>query len=202
VQSAFQIFLAVVDAKELIQKCEFLEILLRHVGLVKLDELDAISIIQWLSPEIISFFGSIIIFITLKRASSIQVHTDDQNDDNNANHHHQPLPLSDDNPFEIGYEKWNLFLRVGKVFSLITLCATGALQPSALSGVYYLVFLGGATWWGMNKQLERAFGFVLRIVVVFLMFHITTYLAYQNPWPQEFLQPNSTIPRFVDSNLL
>lgn len=44
---------------------------------------------------------------------------------------------------------------------------------------------------------HRAFGIVLRVTVVFLMFHITAFLAYQNPWPQEFLQPNSTIPRLV-----
>lgn len=30
-----------------------------------------------------------------------------------------------------------------------------------------------------------------------MMFHITAFLSYQNPWPQEFLEPNSTIPRSV-----
>lgn len=44
-------------------------------------------------------------------------------------------------------------------------------------------------------SFHRAFGFVLRVTLVFLVGHITTFLAYQNPWPQEFLEPNSTIPR-------
>lgn len=38
-QSAFQILLAVLG-NELIAKCEFLEILLRHVGVVRFDELE------------------------------------------------------------------------------------------------------------------------------------------------------------------
>lgn len=56
---------------------------------------------------------------------------------------------------ELSPEKWKLLLGVGKVVSLIALCATGALQPSVLSFVYYAIFLGAATWWGCNKELER-----------------------------------------------
>lgn len=56
---------------------------------------------------------------------------------------------------ELSIEKWKILVNAGKVLTLLALSATGALQPSALSGVYYIVFLGAATWWGMNKQLER-----------------------------------------------
>lgn len=44
---------------------------------------------------------------------------------------------------------------------------------------------------------RRAFAIILRITLAFLIGHITAFLAYQNPWPQEFLTPNSTIPRLV-----
>ena len=39
VQVAFQILLAVLG-NDLVRKCEFLELLLRHVGLVRLDNLE------------------------------------------------------------------------------------------------------------------------------------------------------------------
>lgn len=52
-QIAFQIFLAIVG-NDFVKKCELLEIILRHVGLVRLDELDVVSIIQYLAPEVIS----------------------------------------------------------------------------------------------------------------------------------------------------
>lgn len=42
---------------------------------------------------------------------------------------------------------------------------------------------------------HRAFGVVLRVTLVFLILHITGFLTYQNPWPQELLPANETIAR-------
>lgn len=153
-QSAFQIFLAVVG-NDFIHKCEFLEILLRHVGLVRLDELDAISITQYLAPEVISFVGSIVISIVLRKSSALNVENlnGDANGVDSAPTSIQPILPESEQEFTL--EKWRVLMRAGKIISLLVLCATGALQPSALSVVYYFVFLGAATWWGCNKQLER-----------------------------------------------
>lgn len=151
-QSGFQIFLAVVG-NDFIQKCEFLEILLRHVGVVRLDELDTLSIIQWLAPEVISFIGSIVILIVLRKSSAINVESLNVDGNDSAPTSMQPiLPETD---HEVSLEKWTVMVRAGKVLSLLVLCATGALQPSALSVIYYIVFLGAVTWWGCNKTLER-----------------------------------------------
>lgn len=134
---------------DFIAKCEFLEVLLRHVGLVRLDELDALSITQWIAPEVMSFFGSIIVFFVLKRAAGAPpeaINGDALEGGNQA-------PEKEEN--ETSPEKWKLLVGAGKVLSLIALCATGALQPSIPSLIYYIVFLGAATWWGCNKELER-----------------------------------------------
>lgn len=151
-QCAFQIFLAVVG-NDFIEKCEFLEILLRHVGLVRLDELDAISITQWLAPEVISFVGSITIFIVLRKSSTLIV--ENLNGDAGDSAPTSMQPILPEYEQELTLEKWKVLMRAGKILSLLVLCATGALQPSALSVVYYFVFLGAATWWGCNKQLEK-----------------------------------------------
>lgn len=153
-QSAFQIFLAVVG-NDFIEKCEFLEILLRHVGLVRLDELDALSITQWLAPEVISFVGSIIIFIVLRKSSSLIVENLNGVGDGGDSAPTSMQPILPEYEQEFTLEKWKVLMRAGKIISLLVLCATGALQPSALSVVYYFVFLGAATWWGCNKQLEK-----------------------------------------------
>lgn len=146
-QIAFQILLAVLG-NDFVKHCEFLETLLRHVGLVRLDELDLLSITQWIAPEIMSFFGSIIVFLVLRRAagSAPLLETVEGGNQNQA-------VESDD--IELSPDKWKLLVGAGKVLSLVALCATGALQPSVLSVVYYIVFLGAATWWGCNKELER-----------------------------------------------
>lgn len=99
-----------------------------------------------------SFFGSIIVFIVLKRASASQIVVEAVNGDALEAGNQLPLPEADD---ELSLEKWKLVNGAGKVLSLLALCATGALQPSIPSAVYYIVFLGAATWWGCNKELER-----------------------------------------------
>jgi hypothetical protein len=98
-----------------------------------------------------SFFGSIIVFIVLKRASGVVVEA--INGDALEAGNQVPPPAEAEN--EVSPEKWKLLIGAGKVLSLLALCATGALQPSVPSVVYYIVFLGAATWWGCNKELER-----------------------------------------------
>jgi putative Mn2+ efflux pump MntP len=111
-----------------------------------------LSIAQWLSPEVISFIGVIFVFIVLKKASAPITYQSPEGDSVEAS---LPQQQSVELENELSPEKWQLLLGVGKVVSLIALCATGALQPSVLSFVYYAVFLGAATWWGCNKELER-----------------------------------------------
>lgn len=148
-----------VVGNDIIEKCEFLEILLRHVGFVRVDNLDVLSIIQWLAPEVIAFVGSIIVTIILRRSSAVNVQAlnTDTNNEGTSNNQQSSSPPTQQLPevHEIGLEKWRILVKAGKILSLLSLCATGALQPSALSVIYYLVFLGSATWWAMNKQLER-----------------------------------------------
>lgn len=110
----------------------------------------ALSITQWLAPEVISFFSSIIIFIVLKRASGVTIEA--INGDVVEGGNQNQIPDGDN---DVSLEKWKLLIGAGKVLSLLALCATGALQPSIPSVVYYIVFLGAATWWGCNKELER-----------------------------------------------
>lgn len=97
-----------------------------------------------------SFLGSIIIFIVLRRASEAVV-VEAVNGVSAESGNDQLSYIGN----ELGPEKWKLLMGVGKVLSLIALCATGALQPSIPSVIYYIVFLGAATWWGCNKELER-----------------------------------------------
>lgn len=105
---------------------------------------------QWLGPEVLSFFGSIIVFFFLKSASGVPAESINGDILEAGNQVPQP-----DTENTVSPEKWKLLIGAGKVLSLLALCATGAIQPSIPSLVYYIVFLGAATWWGCNKELER-----------------------------------------------
>lgn len=91
--------------------------------------------------------------------------------------------------------KWPILLNFAKILCLSALLTIGTIQPSVLSFVYYAVALGTVTWWGCNQEINRAFGFVIRFLLVFLAVHITILIAYQNPWPQKILPADSLAPR-------
>jgi len=85
----------------------------------------------------------------------------------------------------------------GKCVALASLCLAGILQPSALNGVYFLVFLGGMTWWSCYKELHRPFGVVLRCVQVVAALHIMALFAVQLQCVQEFLTSDCNYCRLV-----
>lgn len=146
VQIVFQIIVASLG-NDLVTHCGSTELLLRHVGLVRLDNLDAVSITQWIAPEVISLLGSSFVLFLLTRAakaSSIEATIEE------SDHNRQT-----DAENSVSPEIRKNLESVGKVMSLMALCATGALQPSILSFAYYIVFLGAATWWACNKKLGR-----------------------------------------------
>jgi predicted neutral ceramidase superfamily lipid hydrolase len=150
-------------------------------------------ILLWSYPEVTMFLASIIIFVLLKKFSA----------ESEVNHEIylatvqlQAISVeSGDTTTQTGADT-HVLKHVARVLSVIALCVTGSLQPSVISLVYFIVFLGAATWYACNKELERAYAIVLRITLIFLMVHITALLAYQTPWPQDFFPVNTTIPRW------
>lgn len=157
------------SGQEFVKHCGFTEIVLRHVGLVRLDNLGAVSITQWIAPDLISLLGSITVFFVLKRKATASAETETVEDGN------ENPPSNTDN--EINPERWKILTSVGKVTSLTVLCITGAVQPSTLNFVYYIVFLGVASWWACNKKLERyLFLFLLHEKPYFLL------ASFQSLW--------------------
>ena len=67
----------------------------------------ALSLIQYYAPEVMSFFGSIIVFIVLKRASGVAVEAVNGDALEAGTQPTEPLA---DTENEFGLEKWKLLL--------------------------------------------------------------------------------------------
>ncbi|XP_055598919.1 piezo-type mechanosensitive ion channel component-like isoform X5 [Uranotaenia lowii] len=194
-QIAFQIvFLAL--GYELIEPCKFLEVLLRHIGLVRFQDLDAAMVVYWISPEIIMSLAAVVVYIVLRRLVESVPDADQAPTSPTSLEAPDVLPMHCD-AFPISREKLAFLTKLGVLLSVGMLCVAAVLQPSVPSGIYFVIFLGSATWWACYKELDRAFGVVLRITLAFLIVHITGLLAYQNPWPQQLLPQNDTIARIL-----
>lgn len=188
-QIAFQILLATMGPTFL-EQCAFLEILFRHIGMIKLNQMHVSLICLWFLPDIVMFLTSIIMFVLLRKLVLRPVPTVEA-----------PPPIrkpplqSVDSGFSP--ESLQIMKKAGTFFAMITLLLAATLRPSVPGAVYFIVFLGAATWWACYRELNRAFAIICRIVLVFLAVHIATFLSYQTPWPQEYFPANNTIIRFL-----
>ncbi|KAK0083674.1 hypothetical protein PV325_008424 [Microctonus aethiopoides] len=192
-QSAFQamIFASPKMYKIFSENCAFLEELFRHIGLVRMDDADVFDVFYWLLPEIISLPVIITMYYLCRRSTPRQIQNDPEN-----------LSMQNRRRFPIKYldeanEKIINFLgRIGTYIVLATLCLAACLTPSIEAAFYFLIFLGSATWWACDRELEKGFAIICRIVMIFTTVHLIVFGAYQNQWPQEYIPRNSTWARY------
>ncbi|XP_053665135.1 piezo-type mechanosensitive ion channel component [Anopheles marshallii] len=196
-----------------IEPCSLGEIVLRHIGLVSFNNLNGWMVVYWLAPDVILvFFGFIILFVLRKltgvivprrrrvRGAGANSAQDDNEQGTVSSVQESAAADGDESELQtslISPERLPFFTKLGVLLSMCMLCVAGIIQPSAQSGVYFIVFLGAASWWACYKKLDRAFGIVLKITLVVLVIHIVLFLAYQNPWPQEVLYFNDTTARVL-----
>lgn len=96
-----------------------------------------------------------------------------------------------------GAESIALRKQLGTFLSMVALLVAGAMRPSVSSAIYFIVFLGSATCWACFKELDRAFAMICRFVIAFLVVHVSAFLAYQTPLPQEMFPANGTVVRYA-----
>ncbi|KAK0162943.1 hypothetical protein PV327_006669 [Microctonus hyperodae] len=193
-QSAFQatIFASPEMYKIFSENCAFLEELFRHIGLVRMDDADVFDVFFWLLPEVISLPVIITMYYLCRRSTPREIPNDPEN-----------LTMQNRRRFPIKYldeanEKIINFLgRIGTYVVLATLCFAACLNPSIEAAFYFLIFLGSATWWACDRELEKGFAIICRIVMIFATIHLIAFGAYQNQWPQEYIPKNSTWARYL-----
>ncbi|XP_035777469.1 piezo-type mechanosensitive ion channel component-like isoform X4 [Anopheles albimanus] len=193
-----------------IERCSVGEIVLRHIGFVDFNGLGAWMVVYWLAPEVILVCTAAGMLIVLRKLTGVvgprrrrgrngvsTADTVEQGANSSVQESCATTTEDEQQSVVVSQERVPFFTKLGIVLSMCMLCVTGVLQPSALSGVYFLVFLGAASWWACYKQLDKAFGIVLKVTLAFLVTHITIFLAYQNPGPQELLPYNETAARVL-----
>lgn len=92
-------------------------------------------------------------------------------------------------------ELWVIYSNIAIFCAMATLLFAATLRPSIPSAVYFIVFLLTATIWATYKEIDRGFAIICRVLCPLLIVHISALLAYQTPWPQQYLDVNNTIIR-------
>ncbi|XP_023248310.1 piezo-type mechanosensitive ion channel component isoform X2 [Copidosoma floridanum] len=194
-QLTFQILMFSLPSKaELLINCQFLEKLLRHVGLVKLKGATLQEFAIWLAPEIVIFPSSMAIYCISRRLTGTSPASED--DESSL----QSLQKFEKKSKDRSSKLVNAFGGLGTYIVLAMLCFTASLNPSAEGGFYFLVFVLSATWWATHRELHRGFAVVCRLVMLVVGFHVVALLSYQNQWPREYVPTNGTWARYFAFN--
>lgn len=158
-----------------------LEKILRHVGLIKVNNLTWFQLIRWLGPDIAALAGLILIYLSISNILS----------------RGQVGPEANDGAKENGFSK--MLSSVGSYLILGFLCFTSSLQPSVSSGVYFIVFIAGATAWatGSINIHNKCFAWFYAFLAFYVAVHFAALFAYQLEVLQEVLEPDSLISRLA-----
>ncbi|OQR80248.1 piezo-type mechanosensitive ion channel component 2-like, partial [Tropilaelaps mercedesae] len=91
----------------------------------------------------------------------------------------------------------SVLLFLGELIVLQTMATAGILHASLFSLVYFLAFLGVATWLGCSKTLGGGYRLIRTLLVLFAAFHYIALYIYQLDYSQEFIPPASLYARLT-----
>ncbi|XP_015610142.1 piezo-type mechanosensitive ion channel component isoform X3 [Cephus cinctus] len=181
------VLLALPPYGHILENCEFLEKLFRHIGLVRLDGASAWEVFFWLSSEIIALPAVVTIYCLCRRLTRQLIGDDDESSSTRRS-----TKKADDRSSKI----INFLGGIGTYVVLASLCCAATLKPSVEGSIYFLVFISASTWWACHRELRKGFGILCRILMVLVIVHLLVILTYQNQWPQELIPLNSTWSRY------
>ncbi|XP_049832005.1 piezo-type mechanosensitive ion channel component isoform X1 [Schistocerca gregaria] len=174
-----------------LENCGMLEKILRHVGLVRLNDLSISNGIRILGPDILMLSCSLSVYIICKRLNA-------QRRDTVAPEHEPSstiiLPKASRT---LRRKRYRFFVIIGKYITLLSLGIAGVIQPSVLNGIYFITFLGSMTWWACYRDLRRAFSVVLHIIVLIAAVHITAIFCMQLQYIQEIVTDKCNVCRYL-----
>ncbi|XP_065351549.1 piezo-type mechanosensitive ion channel component-like isoform X6 [Cloeon dipterum] len=182
-QVAFQVLLlAMPPYAHFLTNCEWLEVLLRALGLVRFDDISFPDAARLIGPDLVALVVSIVVLAVCKgmckQPDPPPVLNEEQQSSKNLVH---------------------ILTSLGKFVALGSLCVAGSMRPSLPGAVYFVCFLGGATAWACRSPLQRGFAFMMRGCVFLVVLHVLTLFTYQVEWFQQIdgLGPSNLTARLL-----
>nr|CAH7742365.1 unnamed protein product [Callosobruchus chinensis] len=192
--AAFQVALvAMPPYAHFLKSDPFLEKLLRHMGLVRLDVLSYRDVIVWLSPEILMLVISVAFLVTLRKLTApppVQLAIEEPSNGGGGGDTTKSTSVK-----EKRRKSYGLFVSVGRFCVLFALCTAAVLRPSVPGGLYFIIFLCTATWWAGCKQLRKGFAVLMLCLAPIVVAHLFCLYAYQLQWIQELLKNDTDYTR-------
>ncbi|XP_067001205.2 piezo-type mechanosensitive ion channel component isoform X3 [Anabrus simplex] len=192
-QLSFQIvLLSMQPYGHFLENCNFLEKVLRHIGLIRLDGISGKDGIRALAPEALMLVASIVVYVVsnklvVERRTS---HVSTLSVPSTTAILPTAVPTTNK-------RRYTFLVSWGKYIVLLSLCLAGVMRPSIPGSVYFIAFLGGMTWWACYKDLGQAFAVVIYCVMVIVALHIISLFGIQLQWIQELVTEDCNYCRYL-----
>lgn len=112
-------------------------------------------VVIWLIPEILMVVTVLSVFVILKFLVKGHLEQLDNEAGARISTNLPVMRYSEAEQQPISQETLLYLLAFAKLLSTTALLIASVLVPSATSGVYFILFLGCATWWGCHRELEK-----------------------------------------------
>lgn len=153
-----------------------------------------------MGPDAVALIGLILIYLSISNilAKGQLLAVSNLTEGNNDHHHNGGIEGGGKTD---GFGLTKMLSTVGSYLILGFFCFASSLQPSVSSGVYFIIFIGGATAWatGSINIHNKVFAWIYVILAVYVAVHFGALFIYQLEFMQEVLAPDSLIARLVHS---
>ena len=157
-----------------------------HLYNFRLEPSDASNIVRVVVPDIAMFIVSLIVFIICRKFIPRQSNSGEAG------------PSQADS---LGSVKTRIIQTtfivniLGEFLIVLLLAASAIANPSVISSVYFLTFLGVATWWSCYKSLGRKFAVFRILLLIYSGGHLVVLYLYQFQFFQVVLEPQDFYAR-------
>ncbi|XP_014677335.1 PREDICTED: piezo-type mechanosensitive ion channel component 1-like [Priapulus caudatus] len=176
--------------------CEPLEKLVRQLGFQRLDRGSALDLIRLIGPDILMAVVGIVVLVICQKAPVPDI----------TQFEEEVQEAEGVTGGEGGEEKGRSSAKetaasalqyIADVTFVFFLAACGIVYPSGLSAVYFLAFLGIATWWACFRSLGRVFVTLRLVLLLYAALHLLLLHLYQFQFFQEALSSEDVVARVV-----
>lgn len=90
----------------------------------------------WIFPDLAMWLTSITMYVLLRRLSRVHIFSAER----------KTVPI---------FERGTIRSHVGNACAMVSLMTAAVIQPCVPNAVYFLLFLGAASWWACNRAFGR-----------------------------------------------
>lgn len=181
--------------------CTFWENLSRHVGVTRLDLKDIPDAVRLVAPDLgVLVVSAVCLGLCERFSRTVQRELHPWELDGEREADASPVAEQQGSPTHAPKKSrlvarfrvtahWVL-VAAARTLAILLLALAGIVHPSALSSVYFLVFLGLCSWWACHFPLGTRGLSTLGIVLgCFSSSHLICLYLYQTPFAQQLLPP-------------